>query len=177
MSELSDEDLMRRYVEGGDRDAYATLFRRYAARITGTFRRAGLSEPIAQDLLQTTFLHVHRARNDFRPDGRFRPWLFAIALNVRREHFRRRMRKPETPLDLDTHAEPSVAPDASTAQERLLRRALLELPEAQREVIQLHWFQDIPFTEIAEIVGASHAAVKVRAHRGYARLRELLGDP
>jgi RNA polymerase sigma-70 factor (ECF subfamily) len=56
-----------------------------------------------------------------------------------------------------------------------MRRALQQLPEEQREVILLHWFEDLPFAEVAAIVGASVPAVKVRAHRGYERLRATLG--
>ncbi|MCB9681544.1 MAG: RNA polymerase sigma factor [Alphaproteobacteria bacterium] len=176
MQGSTDEALMTAYVQRGDRAAFQALFDRYAGRLVSMFRRAGLSDPIAQDMLQTTFLHVHRARQDFRLDGRVRPWLFAIAMNVKREHFRRAQRKPEVALDPDHHRQPSVAPETSTATDRLVRRALAELPDSQREVILLHWYEELSFPEIAEIVGASHAAVKVRAHRGYERLRAML-DP
>ena len=69
-----------------------------------------------------------------------------------------------------------TAPEAIEQRERLarVRAALANLPDAQREVIELHWFEDSPYDEIALIVGASVEAVRVRAHRGYARLRALL---
>ncbi len=175
MTEPSDEELMRCYVQEADRHAFEQIFARYASRLLGMFRRSGCSDPIAQDMLQQTFLHVHRARNDFRLDGRLRPWVFAIGMNVRREYFRKRKRRPETQLDLDKHREPSVDPAASTATDRLVRRAIAELPDSQREVILLHWFEELSFREISAIVGASLSAVKVRAHRGYERLREALG--
>ena len=57
-----------------------------------------------------------------------------------------------------------------------VRTALSGLPKDQREVIELHWFEQIPFNEIATIVGASSGAVRVRAHRGYVALRKTL-DP
>ena len=57
-----------------------------------------------------------------------------------------------------------------------MRKALAKLPENQAEVIVLHWFGGLSFPEVAEAVGASLSAVKVRAHRGYERLRGLLGD-
>jgi len=55
-------------------------------------------------------------------------------------------------------------------------RVLRELPADQREVIELHWFDGLEFPEVATVVGASVSAVKVRAHRGYVRLRAALGD-
>ncbi len=166
---------MARYVRQGDNAAFDALFRRYAPRVHGLVRRGGVPEARAQELVQQTFLHVHRARRDFDLDRRVRPWLFTIATNVRREYFRRWQRRPEVAHDPETHREPSVAPDASTATDRLVRRALAELPDAQREVIELHWFEGLGFPEIAEILGLTTSAAKVRAHRGYERLRAALG--
>jgi hypothetical protein len=53
---------------------------------------------------------------------------------------------------------------------------MMDLPADQREVIELHWFDGLEFPEVAQVVGASVSAVKVRAHRGYVRLRAALGD-
>ena len=172
VDEPSDEQLLERYRATADGASFAQLYQRYAARILSLFRRSGLPDELCEELLQQTFLHVHRARNDFRAGGRFRPWLFAIAINTRREHFRWRFSRPESPAD--ELPEAPVAPSASSVSDRLMRRALQQLPEEQREVILLHWFEDLPFADVASIVGASVPAVKVRAHRGYERLRQIL---
>lgn len=174
MSEPTDEALMERYVNEGSRAAFEALFNRYAPRLHGLFARQVGSRGAASDLVQQTFLNFHRARHDFTLGRAVRPWLYTIALNVRREHHRQRGRKPEVALDPVVHGEPSVAPSTSTRTDRLMRRALMELPEQQREVILLHYFEDLGFNEIAELVGASLSAVKVRAHRGYERLRASL---
>lgn len=174
MAEPSDTDLMRRYVQADDRRAFEILYRRHLPSVVALFRRAGCTPEIAQDLAQQTFLHLHRARRDFDLRRRLKPWLLTIALNVRREHFRRGQRKPEVSLDPERHPEPSVEPDASTAQECLIHRALAQLPDDQRQVIELHWIEGLSFAEVAQAVGASRSAVKVRAHRGYQKLRDLL---
>lgn len=176
MNEPTDEALMIRYVETGDRVAFEALFSRHGPRLYGTFRRTVGSDAIAQDLVQQTFLHLHRARRDYQHDRAFRPWLYAIAMNVRREHFRRLQRRPEQSFDPERHPEPRVAPEVSSASDRAVRRALGELPEHQREVVVLHWYEGLSFKEIASAVGASHSAVKVRAHRAYTQLRALLGS-
>lgn len=175
MAEPSDEELMRRYVLQDDQAAFEAIFRRHADRVLGVFRRVGCDPVLSRDLMQQTFLHLHRARKDFDLSRRLKPWLLTIALNVRREHFRRRGRRPEEPLDPERHREPSVDPETSTASDRLVRRALQQLPDNQREVIELHWFEGLSFAEVADVVGASRSAVKVRAHRGYQALRALLG--
>lgn len=172
---VSDEELMAAYV-GGDRSAFAELFRRYAPRLQRLMQRDLGGAEDAHDLVQQTFLQLHRARRDFRAGAKLRPWLFTIALNLKRQHFRRLGRRPETSLSAEEGHEPAAPggnPEARVGDVQL-RAALLRLPEAQREVIVLHWFEGLTFREIAEAVGASQPAVKVRAHRGYNKLRKTM---
>jgi len=173
----SDEQLMDAYI-GGDAAAFRALFERYAPVLLRVVRRNVGSRAEAEDVVQQTFLQVHRARADFRAGARLRPWLFTIALNLAREVHRRRGRRRETELE-QPGAEPAIdAPrdiGERDAEARRVRVALDSLPAAQREVIVLHWLEDRPFPEVAMIVGASVTAVKVRAHRGYERLRATLG--
>jgi RNA polymerase sigma factor (sigma-70 family) len=177
----TDEQLMARYV-AGDQTAFQELFGRHAPTLFGMMRRYVRSSDEANDLLQQTFLHLHRARNDFRPGSMLKPWLFTIGMNCIREHFRRRGRRKEGPLEPVEEAK-LVAEvvsledlqEAKLKQERV-RVALAQLPDNQREVIEMHWFQGRPFEEVARLVGASLSAVKVRAHRGYTRLRDMLGE-
>jgi RNA polymerase sigma-70 factor (ECF subfamily) len=96
---------------------------------------------------------------------------------LKRERLRRLKRRGETQLDEAVHGEPvAEAGDPERAAEAArVRRALHQLPEGQREVLELHWFEGLSFAKIADVVGAKHSAVKVRAHRGYKQLRRLLG--
>lgn len=178
--EESDEALMERYRARGDEAAFAALFSRYAGRLHAFFSRFGDRGPSdAADLVQKTFLHVHRARKDYQVGRSVRPWIYTIALNVRREEGRRRLRRKEVAVDMQDPAglrEPTVDPVASSASDRLVQRALMQLSEIQREVIVLHWYDGLSFPEIAELVGATVSAVKVRAHRGYGELRRILGE-
>lgn len=176
MSEESDEQLMGRYAAAGDRAAFQLLFARYGARLNGYFRRNMRDDAVASDMVQTTFLHVHRARKDYDPARAFRPWLFAIAANVRREHWRKRQRRPEEfvePGQEDRMG--STQPKASTASDRLVRRAVDDLPDNQREVVVLRWYGGLSFPEIGEALGIKTTAAKVRSHRAMKALREFLG--
>jgi len=173
--EVTDEELMERYVRSGDAQAFEALFRRYAGRLHGLFLRSNGTRDLASDLVQKTFMHVHRARADFQQGRPFRPWIYTIALNVRREEGRKRARSREVAVNVDDVREPSVEPDAKSATDRLVQRALTQLSDGQREVILLHWYEGLSFPEIAEMLGATVSAVKVRAHRGYGELRRMLG--
>jgi RNA polymerase sigma-70 factor (ECF subfamily) len=173
----SDEQLMVAYV-AGDSPAFRAIFERYAPLLMRSMLRELHVREEAHDLVQQTFLQLHRARADFDPGQKLKPWLFTIAMNLKREYFRRKKRRPERSLDAESAAEPAVAAlgAAQVDARRTLARALAELPADQREVIELHWFDGLEFPEVAAVVGASVSAVKVRAHRGYVRLRAALGD-
>lgn len=172
----SDEALMAAY-RAGDRGAFDALFTRYAPRLRQMLsRRINRADDVA-DLVQQTFLQLHRARADFREDAKLRPWLYTIALNLARQYFRRKGHRTET--SLGEHEPPERGREGDPerpAVARELRVALDHLPAAQREVIELHWFSGLPFKEVAQVVGASESAVKVRAHRGYEKLRARLAD-
>jgi RNA polymerase sigma factor (sigma-70 family) len=176
----SDEELMLAYARG-DEAGFRELFQRYAPMLVRLLHRQVGRAADAQDLVQQTFLQLHRARRDFRADMRLRPWLMTIAMNLSRDLVRRRGRRPETSIDdapaaATVAAAPAVDQAASSDVARRVRAAVSALPKDQRDVIELHWFEQLPFNEIASIVGASSGAVRVRAHRGYVALRKTL-DP
>jgi RNA polymerase sigma factor (sigma-70 family) len=173
----SDEELMSAYVSG-DAAAFRVIFERYAPLLMRAMLRELYMREEANDLVQQTFLQLHRARADFDPAQKLKPWVFTIAMNLKREYFRRKKRRPERSFDQESAIEPAVAALGAARVEarHTLARVMADLPADQREVIELHWFDGLEFPEVAQVVGASVSAVKVRAHRGYVRLRQALGD-
>ncbi len=171
----SDEELMAAYV-AGDPTAFSALFERYGPMLIRIMRRQMRHDDDAHELVQQTFLQLHRARKDFQQGRKLRPWLMTIAYNLKREHFRRKQRRPEAPLEYEPPASGRRDPLEQKDDKTRLRSALDRLPENQREVIVMHWFEDLSFPEVAEILGLSVSAVKVRAHRGYKALRQALEE-
>jgi RNA polymerase sigma-70 factor (ECF subfamily) len=171
----SDEELMTAYC-AGDSSAFNELFRRYAPQLGAILRRFGFSQDRLADLVQQTFLQLHRARSDFRTGSELRPWLTTIAFNLAREQLRRAKRRPETEIDASTEAAMATLPREQSRFEirRDLSRALQQLPEDQQEVVRLHFIEELSFEEIGAKMGATPGAVRVRAHRGYTALRKLL---
>lgn len=165
---------MKRFQQG-DARAFEALFQRYAKPIHGYLARVTGSPAAAEDLSQQTFLSLVRARGRFQDGARVKPWLYAIATNAARDWQRRKRPEDltdEGELPAGVPAEEPAARDAGL--ESAVQRALAQLPEGQRIPILLHRFEGMGFAEIAEAMGLTESAVKVRAHRGYARLRELL---
>jgi len=173
----TDEELMIAYADGAEA-ALRELFRRYAPILVRLVsRRTGRSAD-AEDIVQQTFLQLHRARRDFRREMRFRPWVMTITLNLARDLLRRRGRHPETSVEEVCLPQLEIAqPDGDGRDElcRRVRTALTGLPCEQREVIELHWFAELSFDEVAKVVGVTPGAARVRAHRGYVSLRRCLG--
>ena len=172
----TDEELMSAYV-AGDARAFEQLFSRLAPRVHGFFLRSFRDEGVADDLLQVTFMKIHRARQQYRPGLKLAPWLFAVAARVRLDELRRRLRLPED-ADEDAvaraDAQPAADPPLDSDVRQAVRAALDALPESQRTVIHLHRYEGLSFTEIAAVLGTTPGAVKLRAFRGYEALRERL---
>ena len=166
---------MAAYV-AGDQAAFRELFLRYSGVLLSLLGRHVAVRGEAADLVQQTFLQLHRARHDFDPTRRLRPWLVTIAMNLRREQMRRLARRPD--LLPQAEAFPDIPAEERSATRvevgQLVRRALEELPSEQREAIELHWVAGLPFQEVGQVMGISSAAARGRAHRGYVRLREIL---
>jgi RNA polymerase sigma-70 factor (ECF subfamily) len=184
--DASEEALMRAYVDG-DRGAFARLFDRLAPPLHAFFVRSFRSRPMADDLVQTTFLKLHRARERWHPELPLRPWVFTIAARVRQDELRRARGLGETAGEEEIATAEArgtdvlAVPDAEARlfahdREARVRDALEALPEAQRTVIHLHRFEGLTFGEIARALGTTEGAVKLRAFRGYERLRSALAD-
>lgn len=172
----SDEQLMVEYC-AGQSTSFDELFTRYVPQLLRVMRRRLGNDADASEVVQQTFLQLHRARNDFDVGRKLRPWLMTIAYNLQREMHRVRARRPEGPIEVEIAAPSSQrTPAEKSMQAARLRAAVQALPHGQREVIELHWFQELPFPDVADALGLTLSAVKVRAHRGYKALRVALEE-
>jgi RNA polymerase sigma factor (sigma-70 family) len=167
---------MERFCQG-DRAAFDTLYGRYVGPLLGFLTRLAGNPSAAEDLVQSSFLSVVRSRGRFTPGARFRPWLYAIATNAARDLARRQRSQELTPEgELPAAGLATEMALRDVGLERRVQQALAILPEGQRLPILMHRFEGMSFSEVAEAMGLTETAVKVRAHRGYTRLRELLAD-
>lgn len=174
----SDEALMEE-VKAGSVTAFQALYDRHHRAVFNFLLRSLGDRRTAEDLLQETFLRVFAHRGGYRPTAAFRTWLFTIARNLVTDQFRHRRASPDvTGSDaLEPLADPRATPlqhaEAQELGERL-QAAVLRLPPSQREVLLLNRFAGLSYDEIAQVTGASPAAVRVTLHRALSRLRELL---
>jgi RNA polymerase sigma-70 factor (ECF subfamily) len=160
-------------VQRGEVRAFEALFERYRRRLFGFLARRCRDDAIAEDLLQETWLRVVRASDRYDPQRRFSTWLFQIANNLCRDRARRlevETRGKRALSDVQRVEQQGRRGDAS--QRRLdLMEQLDSLSEAQREVLWLRYYQDLPERDIAEIVGIPRGTVKSRLHQAIRVLR------
>jgi RNA polymerase sigma-70 factor (ECF subfamily) len=167
---------MAAYAEG-DQAAFRELFARNAPLLTRVVRAQVGSDDECRDLVQQTFLQLHRARRDYRKGEPLRPWLLTIAYNLCRDRWRALGRRREIPIEqAPPPVESTTASDLLQERQRAARlhAALAGLPDEQRRVVEMHWFAGLPLPDVATALGVSLSAVKVRAHRAYERLRNDL---
>jgi len=175
--EIDLESLMERY-QGGDEHAFEELYGRLAGSLRGYLRtlvRPGID---VEDLVQSTFLQIHRSRQSYLPGQPVRPWLFSIARHVglmaRRSSGRRGRNEVQAVEELP---EIPVLTRVAGALDRIaLGRALGTLPQSGREALWLHHVEGFSFREVAAVHGISETAAKVRAHRALGVLRAGYGE-
>jgi RNA polymerase sigma-70 factor, ECF subfamily len=172
---------MERYAAGDDA-AFSTLYDLLAPRLYGYFLRQTRSSDLADDLTQQTLLKIHRARGQFLVGAAVTPWAFAIGRRLLIDSLRRH-RREVTPNDDDVTLDLALS-DAPSADElvqaqetaRRIQNALRRLPASQRVAFELVKQEGLTHAEAAEALGTTVAAVKLRTHRAYEALREIVGD-
>jgi RNA polymerase sigma-70 factor (ECF subfamily) len=167
------EILMTAY-QGGDFGAATMLIEQLSPQLHRFFVGQLASRRDADDLLQETWLLIHKVRHTYRVGEPVMPWFYGIARHVRVNHYRKASRvalheeQVETPSEL---AAPTPGTQGATNE---LAELLAPLPESQREVIVLLKVEGMSLEEVARATSSSVGSVKQKAHRGYERLRERL---
>ncbi len=178
--------VMDRYARGDD-PAFDDLYRLGAPRVRGFLLRLCGDLALADDLMQETFIRVHRGRGSFARGAAALPWMLAIARNALRDHARRAQVRPAAYRGDKGNDEPALgeAPPDARGDEVLAGREMLEvvrnvlqdLPVLQREAFVLLRFEGMSVSEAAQVLGTTEGAVKVRAFRASEALRAALDEP
>lgn len=169
--------LLLRVGQREDREAFGQLFAYYAPRLKSYFLRLGAGGALAEDLAQEAMLHLWRKAPLYDPArGGASGWIFTLARNLRLDSLRRDRSSPSTaelPLLADEAPDPEGQASSVQAEEHL-RQALRSLPEPQRQVVQLAYFDDRPHSAIERELGIPLGTVKTRLRLALLRLRAAL---
>jgi len=169
-------ELMLRYLDGRI-DAFDALYDALAGKLRGYLTAQCRDGVLAEDLLQETFVQLHRSRRTYEPGRPVTPWVFAIARHVylmNRRSAGRRMRFEER-VAADARSDDVMRDDErAIAESDAVRRALKRVPADQREAMLMHHVHGWSFAEIAARLGIRLNAAKTRAFRGVRKMREQL---
>jgi RNA polymerase sigma-70 factor (ECF subfamily) len=180
-------EAMSRYAQG-DAGAFEAVYDGVAPRLAGYLRRRVRDRLRLEDLLQQTFLQMHRARGTFAPGAEVLPWAFAIARRLMIDAGRTRWREEPLAFDGDDDEPlPSRTPFAAhvpSGEEHLQARevgarlsgAYRKLSEPQRAAFELVKTEGLSHAQAAAVLGTSVTGVKLRVHRAYRALRGALEE-
>lgn len=185
----TDEELMRRYRDLGDQDAFDQLVHRYERELYRYLFRYVHDAQLAEEVFQSTFFRLHQSREQFQEGRLLRPWLYSIATHQAIDALRKAGRQPRTTtnrsqaadedepgtagslLDMVESARPSPAAEAENAERSAwMRDAVNNLPEHLRSVVLLVYFQGLKYSEAAEILGIAPGTVKSRLNAALSKL-------
>jgi RNA polymerase sigma-70 factor (ECF subfamily) len=178
--------------QSGDRSAFTLLVRRHQTPLYNFALRQLRSAPLAEEVVQDAFVRVVNNAGEFKHEARFSTWLYTIARNLCIDQMRKRALRRHPSLDEPKRAEEAEGPtlgdqtaDASANVERAASSteirervvaAIDTLPDEQREVFLMREVSNLPFKEIAEIVGVSENTVKSRMRYALERLQAALSE-
>ena len=170
-------DLMEAY-QGGELVAFEGIYWKLAPKLRGYLSSLTWNVTLAEDLLQETFLQIHRSRHTYGPGRPVKPWAFAVARHVFLMHRRAAVRRAKYEVgELDELPEVPVPPAVEKlATSSDVRKALRRLAEDRREAVLLHHVWGFSFGEIGAMLGIREGAAKLRAHRAMNALREMLAS-
>lgn len=178
LEELTDEVLMLR-LKGGEKRALALLIERWQRSLYRHIYRMVLDAALAEDLFQETFLRIYASIHRYKPTAKFSTYAFKIATNLSINEIKKRQRRRPVALQEELGGDDDRTYGHVVQDERdtpdsfaervqdigMIREALNELPEHQRAVLVLSFYEGLPYEEIAEILDCSVGTVKSRVHR------------
>ena len=177
----TDESLMLAWA-GGELRAFETLYARHRSRLYSFLLRQLRDAALADEMFQDVWQRVIAARAGWQPDAAFTTWLFRIAHNRLNDHWRAARHRPPAPGDADERVarmSDTRTPETQLSefeQRRRLQLAMEQLPDEQREVLQLRLEQELSLEEIAQITGVGRETVKSRLRYAMDKLRAGLSE-
>ena len=168
------EKLMALYQEG-DLAAATALIHSISPRLFRFFAVQAVSRGDANDLLQETWLRIHKVRHTYRSGEPALAWFYAIARHVRVDHYRKAMRTTIRERELK-EITGTAAAQAPAGRSDELEALLAPLSSGEREVVEMLKVEGLSLEEVARATSATVGSVKQKAHRAYRKLREAFGS-
>jgi RNA polymerase sigma-70 factor (ECF subfamily) len=178
---LEDQELLAKIRNPETRSyGFNMLVRSYQQRVYWHVRKMVIDHDDADDLTQEVFIKIHKAIDQFREDAQLFTWIYRIATNECLNFLTKKRRRFFLPIE-DVGEQLAAKIDASDHLngediQKKLQKALLKLPDKQRLVFNMKYFDDLPYEQIAEITSTSVGALKASYHHAVKKIEEFLAE-
>ena len=181
MADLSDKELIKQFREGSKRNnAFNLIIRKYQERLYWHIRKLVISHDDTDDILQNTFIKAFGALDRFREDASLFTWLYRIATNESLSFLKKKQKGYFLPLGENlNHLEKTLESDSycnGDAIQIKLLKAIIRLPEKQRLVFNMKYFDELKYEEMSEILKTSVGALKASYHHALKKLEQYLSE-
>jgi RNA polymerase sigma-70 factor (ECF subfamily) len=177
---MTDQEIIALWEAGQQERAFNEIVRNYSERLYWHVRRFVCSHEDTDDLLQEIFIKIWAALPSFRGEAQLFTWLYRIATNETLNYLRKqKVRASLRFQSLDAEMERRIDEDPyfnGTEAQRLLIKAIARLPEKQRIVFSLRYYEEMKYEDIAAITGTSVGALKASYHIAYEKLKAEFQD-
>ncbi len=175
---MSDREIMEIYRSGAQEQAFNLIVKKYGERLYWHIRRFTCSHEDTDDLLQETFTKIWTALPSFREDARLFTWIYRIATNESLNYLRKRkamtlfssgsiIEDMEKRIDSDPYF-------SGNELQRILMKSIQKLPDKQKTVFTMRYFDELSYDEISEITGNSVGSLKVSYHLAYKKIKSAI---
>ena len=172
----TDIELIREVLQDGNARAFETLMRRYTSSVYGAALRLMKDEENAQEVTQMAFIQAYRQLDSWRGEN-FGAWVTIIANHIALRLLEKEKRRQADPLDENIDAPDETYDEQKEQQLQAMEAAIAQLPEADRQLIQWHYYESIPLQTIAQRLGQTENNIKVRMFRIRERIkRKMKGE-
>ena len=169
----TDIELIREVLQGSNAQAFETLMKRYSSQVYGAALRLVKDDENAQEVTQMAFIQAYRQLDSWRGEN-FGAWVTIIANNIALRMLEKEKRRQMEPLDENTDPPNEEYDEQRELQLQSLEKAITQLPEIDRQIIQWHYYEGVPLQTIAQRVGQTENNIRVRMYRIRERLKKVL---
>lgn len=180
MQTPSDQALLEQFRQASTRErAYTAIIKKYQERIYWHIRRLVVDHEDANDVMQNVFIKVWNGLENFKENSQLFTWLYRIATNETLSFLdqQKRKRADYSLSDVETHLEEKIKADRHFDAKKLewkLQLAIQQLPEKQRIVFTLRYFDEMPYEEMSRILGTTEGGLKASYHHAAKKIEEVL---
>lgn len=181
MSEYSDKELLELFKTGGNPNyAFNLIVRKYQERLYWHIRKMVIDHDDTDDVLQNTFIKAWKGLENFREDAQLYTWLYRIATNEALMFLRKKKTRYLLPIvDVEHQLSNSLESDEYCTGDEIqmkLQKALLTLPEKQRLVFNMKYYDEMKYEDMAEILDTSMGALKASYHHAVKKIEKYLNE-